>query len=280
MCTPEAFTVSYEINPWMRHQIGRVSLDRATAQWRGLFDKLSALADVELMPGVPGCPDLVFTANAGLPLVQEGEFILSNFRHPQRQGEKAIDRAWFEAAGWRCIDLPDAAIFEGAGDALFDSCGRLWLGGGPRSDASTAGQLARHVAAPIHRLELVDPRFYHLDTCFCPLPGGEAMFLPEAFDQASRDLLERSFGDRLIALTPEEGAQFCANAVCTGRHVIMNRATPRLRTLLGGLGYSLLETPLSEFMKSGGSAKCLTLMLDGWTNRQSAGEGIRDGSRV
>lgn len=266
MCTPEGFAVNYEINPWMQHQIGHVSHELAITQWRGLFDKLTKLADVKLLRGDPSWPDLVFTANAGLPLAREKKIILSSFKHPQRQGEKEIDRAWFEAAGWTCIDLPEGAVFEGAGDALFDSEGRLWVGGGPRSDETTPTHLARHVAAPIHRLELVDPRFYHLDTCFCPLPTGYALYLPEAFDEASRDLLARSFGDKLISLTSEEGQQFCANAVCIWPVIIMNQATPRLIKLLNGLGFSVLETPLSEFMKSGGSAKCLTLSLDGWAN--------------
>ncbi len=266
MCTPEGFAVNYEINPWMQHQIGHVSPELAVAQWHGLFDKLSALADVKLMRGNPAWPDLVFTANAGLPLPREKKFILSNFKHPQRQGEKEINRAWFEEAGWVCIDLPDGAVFEGSGDALFDSAGRLWVGGGPRSDKTTPTHLARHITTPIHRLELVDPRFYHLDTCFCPLPAGYALYLPEAFDEASRDLLARSFGDKLISLTPEEGQQFCANAVCVGRVIVMNHATLRLKKLLGGLRFSVIETPLSEFMKSGGSAKCLTLSIEGWTN--------------
>ena len=266
MCTPEGFAVNYEINPWMQHQIGHVSPELASAQWHMLYAKLSAHADIKLIPGDPAWPDLVFTANAGLPLLREKKFILSNFKHPERQGEKAINHAWFKAEGWTCIELPNGTIFEGAGDALFDSAGRLWLGGGPRSDETTAANLACHMTAPIHRLELVDPRFYHLDTCFCPLPDGYALYLPEAFDQASRLLLAQCFSDRLISLTRDEGEQFCANAVCLGRTVVMNQSTPRLNELLGGLGFYIEETPLSEFMKSGGGAKCLTLRLNAGEN--------------
>jgi N-dimethylarginine dimethylaminohydrolase len=266
MCTPEGFTVNYEINPWMRGQIGSVSTELAVAQWRRLFDTLSTLATIELMHGDPLWPDLVFTANAGLPLAREKKFILSNFRHQERQGEKQIDRAWFEKAGWTCIELPDDVIFEGAGDALFDSDGRLWTGCGPRSCETVTAHLERHIEATIHRLSLVDPRFYHLDTCFCPVPGGYALYLPEAFDELSCDLLKQSFGDKLISLTPDEGQQFCANAVCAGRVIVMNQSSPRLVALLGGLGFSVLDAPLSEFMKSGGGAKCLTLSLEGWAN--------------
>jgi N-dimethylarginine dimethylaminohydrolase len=266
MCTPEGFAVNYEINPWMQHQIGHVAPDLAAAQWHLLFDKLSALADVKLIPGDPAWPDLVFTANAGLPLPREKKFILSNFKHPQRQGEKAINRAWFEAAGWTCIDLPNSTVFEGAGDALFDTEGRLWVGGGPRSDETTTANLARYIAPPIHRLALTDPRFYHLDTCFCPLPDGYALYLPEAFDSPSRELLVKNFGAQLIAITPEEGEKFCANAVCSGRVIVLNQATQRLKNVLGELNFSVQESPLSEFMKSGGGAKCLTLNLSGWAN--------------
>lgn len=263
MCTPEGFAVNYEINPWMRDQIGRVAPEIAAAQWQNLFDTLSRHAGIELMHGNPLWPDLVFTANAGLPLLGEKKIILSNFRHPERQGEKAIDRAWFEQAGWTCIELPQEVIFEGAGDALFDSSGRLWLGFGPRSDEAAMACLERHIEAPIRHVQLTDPHYYHLDTCFCPLADGYALYLPYAFDEAARILLQQNFGDKLISLTPDEGAQFCANAVCVGKTLVMHKTTPRLVSLLEGLGFAVLETPLSEFMKSGGGAKCLTLRIAG-----------------
>lgn len=263
MCTPEGFSVSYEINPWMRNQIGCVDPKLAASQWQRLYDTLAPMARIELMQGDAQWPDLVFTANAGLPLAGQKKFILSNFRHPQRRGEKPIDRAWFERAGWRCIELPQQVIFEGAGDALFDSDGNLWLGSGPRSDSSTLTHLARHIDASIFALRLVSSEYYHLDTCFCPLANGYALCMPHAFDEASQHLLRQRFGDRLIELTADEGLQFCANAVCIGENVVMNRTTPRLAALLGDLGFTLFETPLSEFMKSGGGAKCLTLCIEG-----------------
>ena len=262
MCTPEGYAVNYEINPWMKQQVGQVSFPLAVRQWRQLFETLGRLAHVRLMTGTPDWPDLVFTANAGLPLPGERSIVLSNFRHPQRQGEKALNRAWFEAAGWTCVDLPDGVAFEGAGDALFDSAGRLWLGGGPRTDAAALRHLSRHIPGLIERLEMVDPAYYHLDTCFCPLPDGHALYLPEAFGARARALLAAAFGDRLLPLTPGEGRLFCANAVCVGRTVVMNRVTPRLHSLLEALDFTVLESPLTEFMKSGGSAKCLTLCLD------------------
>jgi N-dimethylarginine dimethylaminohydrolase len=276
MCSPDGFAVDYEINPWMHDQIGCVAHELAMTQWQSLHDALGKHAKVLVMKGDRAWPDLVFTANAGLPLPQQKKFILANFRHPQRQGEQAIDAAWFTAAGWQCLELPAEAIFEGAGDALLDGQGRLWLGDGPRSSDVTAECLSALVDAKVHRLKLVDPAYYHLDTCFCPLPGGYALHVPGAFDTASQALLAGAFADRLIALTAEEGRMFAANAVSVGRTVFLNRATPRLTALLAGLGFAVEQTPLSEFMKAGGGAKCLTLCLDGWAH-QSYAHGLAPG---
>ena len=261
MCSPEGFAINYEINPWMTGQVGRVSVSVAAGQWQFLRDQLASLAEIEVMPGDPAWPDLVFTANAGLPLPEAKTFVLASFRYPERQGETALSRRWFAARGWRCLELGDGVHFEGAGDALLDSQGRLFVADGLRTDRAAAGRLAAHVGAEVHSLRLVDPDFYHLDTCFCPLARGYALFLPAAFDAPSRDLLQRAFGARLIALSAEEGRLFCANAVNIDDTIVMNEPTPRLAALLEKAGFRLLRTPLTEFMKSGGSAKCLTLRI-------------------
>ena len=121
MCSPEGFAVEYEINPWMAGHVGAIDRQLAIQQWQALYRQLSLLAGIEVMDANPAWPDLVFTANAGLPLSTEKTFILSNFRHPQRQGEKSINRHWFETRGWQCVELDDSISFEGAGDALFAS---------------------------------------------------------------------------------------------------------------------------------------------------------------
>lgn len=253
--------MNYEINPWMNGHMGRICAALAEQQWHLLHQRLSTLADIVVMEADPAWPDLVFTANAGLPLPQEKIFVLSNFKYPQRQGEKAINRRWFEAHGWRCVELDAAISFEGAGDALLDSEGRLFVADGLRTDRRAAEQLSALAGVPVYSLRLINPAYYHLDTCFCPLVDGFALYLPHAFDAASQEVLHRAFGERLIALTAGEGRLFCANAVNIGRVVVMNEPTPRLASLLANAGFTAIGTPLTEFMKSGGSAKCLTLRI-------------------
>lgn len=262
MCPPDYFAVNYVINPWMQDHVGGTASATARAQWQKLHDTIAALCPVVTQPPQPGLPDLVFTANAGL--VHRGHATVSRFRNPERQGEEPHDTACFRALGLELHDWPADVQFEGAGDALFDrGQDLLWLGFGFRSDARAAALLTRFLAVEVAVLELVDPRFYHLDTCWCPLQGGYVLYYPPAFSAASLALIaSRIPAAKRIAVTEADALGFACNAVNIGTHVITNHATPALQQRLQQAGFTLHLCPLSEFMKAGGAAKCLTLKLD------------------
>ena len=216
-------------------------------------------AETPLMEPVLGLPDLVFTANAAL--VFRREVVLARFRYPQRQGEESYDAAWLEAAGFTVRRLHEGVYFEGAGDALF--CGdTLFAGYRIRSDIRGHHEIGEMFGCRVIPLELIDPYYYHLDTCFCPLAPGVAVYYPPAFDEYGQRALKEAVGE-LIDVSPEEARRFACNAVVVGRVVITNTGCPSLHAALRARGYQPRETPLDEFVKAGGSAKCLTLRLDG-----------------
>ncbi|MDR6936060.1 arginine deiminase-related protein [Luteibacter sp. 3190] len=263
MCAPTFFEVDYVINPWMDGHLHDTTSERSGRQWDALKDTVSRHADVVVQPPAKGLPDMTFCANAGL--VYGNTFVPSRFRYEQRQGEEAHDRAWFAHHGFDVVDLPEGVFFEGAGDALFDRgvSRRLWMGHGHRSDAEAAPALASSLDVEVLPLKLVDPRFYHLDTCFCPLSDGYTLYFPAAFDADSLATIERHVppGQRLV-VEEHDAVLFACNAVNLGRVVILNRASADLRSRLEGAGFMVIEVALDEFMKAGGSAKCLTLRLD------------------
>lgn len=258
MCPPDYYGIEYEINPWMRRDQPS-HRGRAATQWRALHDILLSLGvDVRLMAPQPGWPDLVFTANAGL--VWRSTVFLASFRHAARQGETPFDRDWFVSEGFETVELPAGMYFEGAGDALF--CGDTLFGGYMiRSDAGALHWLAARMNCRVIPLQLVDPRFYHLDTCFCPLDRETALYFPSAFDDYARQALQSI--PKLISVCEAEAARFACNAVVIGRNVILNAGCPQVAADLTAAGFTPHETPLDEFLKAGGSAKCLTLRLDG-----------------
>lgn len=263
MCPPEYFDVAYVINPWMQGNMRNIDNQLAKAQWRGLYDKVQRHARVRLMHPEPSSPDMVFTANAGL--VHGRKFITSRFRHPERQSEEPYFTEWFLDHGFEVAVGPLDIHFEGAGDALFDR-GRpvLWLAHGHRSvlDAQTfiVANMTALANIEIVALELVDERFYHLDTCFCPLEGGYLLYYPDAFTEASLAAIEARVPEkRRIVCGDADAEAFACNAVAIGRTVIVNAATDAFVAALRAHGFTVETSPLSEFMKAGGSAKCLTL---------------------
>ncbi len=262
MCPPEYFNVAYIINPWMHGNLRKIDNAVARQQWRALYDVITDHATVRLVLPQPGSPDMVFTANAGL--VKAKSFIVSRFRYPERQYEEPYFADWFMDRGYEVSLMPRDVPFEGAGDALFDRGTEvLWMAHGHRSISEARDVIFERLGVDVVTLRLVDQRFYHLDTCFCPLEGGCAMYYPPAFDDASREAIERHVpAAKRITITEEDALAFACNAVNIDRVVVVNRATPAFVKTLGRAGFEVMQSPLSEFMKAGGSAKCLTLRLD------------------
>jgi N-dimethylarginine dimethylaminohydrolase len=261
VCAPDYFRIDYEINPWMR-RANAVVADNAARQWRELMEVLEGRvgAALERMAPVPGLPDLVFTANAAV--VAGRRAALSRFRHPERQREEAHFEGWFRDHGYDIVMLEPDMYFEGAGDLLGFPDG--WFGGyRQRSEIRAFPILSEVFELEILPLELVDGRFYHLDTCFCPLSGGELLYYPAAFDHYAQSAIAERIPDaRRLAVPEGEALKFACNAVCVGKQVVLPSGCPETMKWLDTQGYQPHEVPLDEFMKSGGSAKCLTLALD------------------
>jgi N-dimethylarginine dimethylaminohydrolase len=259
MCPPDYYGIEYEINPWMSRSRGSTP-DRAHRQWHTLHETLRGRGvEVELMQPQPGLPDLVFTANAGL--IFRGRFFSSRFRHDVRARETPHFDAWFAAHDFKVEHLPEGLFFEGAGDALF--CGStLFAGYRIRSDVRGHQYLGQVLGKQVLPLELVNPRFYHLDTCFCPLAAGEAIYYPAAFDAYGQKVLEANI-PRLLPVQEAEAYRFGCNAVVVGKTVVLNTGCDHLAADLRAWGYEAIPVELDEYIKAGGSAKCLTLRLDG-----------------
>ena len=269
---PTHFDVSYVINPWM--EPGRWATDpahhHAAAQngGRGLAAALrEAGAEVEMVAGVAGLPDLVFPANAGIVL--DRRVLPARFAHAERRGEEAPYRAAFDSFVARGLldevgTLPEGCFQEGAGDCIWDvRRGFFWSGFGQRSAARAADEIAGYFGRTLQRLELVSPRFYHLDVCFCPLSGGEILYYPPAFAPSALNLIRDLVApEDLIEATDEDAGRFCVNAVSLDRTVIMAQAAPHLKDRLAERGYVVREVDLSPFIMAGGGAYCMTLRLD------------------
>jgi N-dimethylarginine dimethylaminohydrolase len=257
MCRPDHYGIEYEINPWM-HVAVQVDHDLAQAQWEALHRTYLDLGlEIELAEPVAGLPDMVFTANAAV--LWDGRAVLSNFHHPERAGEEPHWRRELEGLGFEVHELPRSLSFEGAGDALFVG-DRLFCGSGFRTDRESHRPVARILEVEVVSLELIDSRFYHLDTCFCPLDATTVLAAPGAFSEVSAQLI-RQLIPNLIEVSVEVAAGFACNAMPVGEHVVSSLTVAQLEGPLRSAGFTTLPLPMGEFLKAGGGVRCLSLPL-------------------
>ncbi len=255
MCEPRYFAVEYAINPWMDPSVP-VDTELAVRQWRGLADTYRRLGhDVAQIEPVDGLPDMVFAANGAT--VANNRVYGAKFLHAERKAEGPAYLNWFRAAGF---DTHDAQfVNEGEGDLLVAGT-RLLAGTGFRTDPAAHAEAGVALGLPVVTLELVDPRYYHLDTALCVLDRDEIAYFPGAFSAASQAVLRDLYPDAIIA-TAADAAVLGLNAVSDGYHVVLPAEAVGLAAVLRARGYEPVPVELSELRKAGGGPKCCTLEL-------------------
>lgn len=268
MCKPSHFTVNYSINPWME-PAKPTDTARAVEQWQKLHDLYLELGhEVELIEPLAGYPDMVYTANGGF-LIDNCAYV-PKFRFVERQGEAPAFADWFRAAGYDTV-IPEE-VNEGEGDFLL--VGDVILAGtGFRSTGDSHREVGEVFGREVVSLNLVDPRFYHLDTAIAvldPVQGTDKggperaniAYLPGAFDDESRAILEERFPDAIL-VSDEDGSVFGLNSASDGYNVIISPRAKGFEKQLRERGYNPIMIDLSELLLGGGGIKCCTLELRG-----------------
>ena len=258
MCRPTYFAVEYAINPWMDPAAG-VDRARAIQQWEDLRDVYRSLGHrVSEIAPIEGLPDMVFAANGAL--VVDGRVYGARFASAERTPEGPAYLDWFRKAGYT-ETLEPKHVNEGEGDFItLDDV--VLAATGFRTEAAAHQEAERLLGRPVVTLQLVDPRFYHLDTALFALSGDQVAYYPGAFSAGSRRVLRSLYPDALLA-TEEDAAVLGLNAVCDGRNVVIAAEATELADRLRALGFTVHPVELDELRKAGGGAKCCTLELRG-----------------
>ena len=256
LCSPDYFIINYSINPWMRGPA--INLKLAKIQWNSLRDTIINFgAKVETIDPIPGLPDMVFSANAGV--VIKNNFIISSMKHKERKGESKYFRKWFADKKYNIIDLVPGVTFEGCGDVLI--YGKDLIGGyGYRTNLKALEIVSDTLGLNLLSLELSNPRFYHLDTCFCVISKNRAIYFPEAFKQGE---IKKLSG--IIDLTPissEDARLFMCNSMLVGDTLLIPEGNTEIgKKIRNNMGIKTCIVNVSEFLKSGGSIQCLCLKI-------------------
>ena len=253
MTSPEFFAVDYVINPWMDTSTP-VDSRRALSQWEQLGQTYRDLGHtVELIEPITGLPDMVYAANGGT--VINGTAVVARFAHKERSGEAVAYAEWMSRNGY--VPCETRHVNEGQGDFL--AVGSVILAGyGFRTDRRAHDEVADHVGMPTVSLELVDPRFYHLDTALAVLDDTTIAYYPPAFAEHSRTTLAHMFPDAL-EVASADAYVLGLNVVSDGLNVVLPEAATGFADQVRDAGFRPVGVDLSELLKGGGSVKCCTL---------------------
>ncbi len=272
LCAPDHFRVAYAINPHMRAADGGINVVDplvAREQWRALKDAYAGLGvATHVLDPDPDLPDMVFCANQSFPWRDDSgrlRVLLSSMASAERRPEVAHFERWYRAGGYEIHRLPESAgVLEGMGDLLPHPGRRAILGGwGFRTSEAALAEVAAMMDRPVVPLRLVDPRWYHLDTCLAPLDASTALWCPDAFDAEARAAIEDMFDDLLEPPGDEGAVGFACNLHVVRGRALIDAAAPRTAELLRSRGFDPIPLAMSEFRKSGGSVFCLKMELPG-----------------
>jgi N-dimethylarginine dimethylaminohydrolase len=253
MTPPTYFAVEYAINPWMDTSTP-VDVGVAEVQWEGLYRTYLRLGHhVDVIEPVSGLPDMVYAANGGL--IARDIAIVAKFRFAERAGESRAYADWMSSLGYRPVST--RYVNEGQGDLLM--VGEMVLAGyGFRTDRRAHAEISAALAVPVVSLELVDPRFYHLDTALAVLDDHTIAYYPPAFSPAAQDQLHALFPDAIV-VGSADAFVLGLNVVSDGLHVVLPSAATGFAAQLREAGFEPVGVDLSELLKGGGSVKCCTL---------------------
>jgi len=258
MCPPEYYNIEYSINPWMNTK-NRVKKEKAFQQFQDLKNVFinNGVEVAELIP-VEGLPDMIYATNSGY--AEDKIFIKSNFKAFQRLHEADSAAKYFKEHGYEIYTLPKNITFEGEGD-LIRSENKYFIGFGNRTDVMAKDYIEDILNKEIFNLELVNPYFYHLDTCLGPLNDNVVVINPEAFTKEGLKIIKSEFNNIIIAGETDNNILAC-NLVVNKNDVFIGKGiSEKLRNEIEGYGFNVNEIAMSEFLKGGGSIKCLTLEI-------------------
>lgn len=259
LCPPDHFSIQYEINPWMhvQNQVDPSTVQHSYAQLKQTY--LSLGIELAYIAPEKGWPDMVYPANYGV--IKGNTFIASNYKFPERQGEKQIAINYFTSKGYDVKTLPETIHFEGEGD-LLPSDDTYFLGWGKRSDPAAKPYLEEYLQSKIIDLELVNPYYYHLDTCFAPLGHSRVLINPASFTPTSLRKVH-DFFDFVIETNVQDNSVIACNLVLHNQHIVTGKGiSDSLKERLSQLGFTVLEIPMAEYIKGGGSVKCCSLIIE------------------
>lgn len=262
-----------------------VDLPRALDQWMNLYNYIASQALVYVLPSVAGLQDQVYVANLGivLPHLNNKEVataVISNYRSEPRYEEAPVGVDFLKSLGFEVHHAPKH--FEGEADLKYIK-DNVYVGAhGMRTSLNTLEWFEKEFDMEVIKVEMTDPRLYHLDCLFFPLSNDSAMACTALLSKACIKQMEKHF--RIVDVPLELASNGVVNNLRLGRVILSyseideldpngnledkqdykeeKEAIHFLETVAYNEGFDLKLFNLSEFTKSGAMLSCCVMRLN------------------
>jgi len=218
-------------------------------------------------------PDIIFVANGGLCIPGiPNTIILPHMKYKHRQEELPYLKKMYEDLGIHTIPFP-SAVFEGQAELKwFHGGSKAICGYGFRATKKAFtiaqklldGLYKQHGLPPSELLvvPLASADYYHLDVAMLEFNDDSCVIHRKAFSDESIQKIRSFLGPSKVHVIDTEDT-LCLNAVVDGKYLITHKMRDKAvkKVLEGITGLRIREVDVSEFEKSGGSVRCMTLDL-------------------
>ena len=229
-------------------------------EWRGLYRLLRDELDVQvdLLEPRPGMPGLVLAASGGV--VWKDSFIAGQSREWSRRPESETWANFFLVRGYAMLVLPEGGCFEGERD-LVAVDGALFAGHRSDDDLRVHRSLSEIHEHEVHSLRLSDEWDWPLDTCLCPLGGGNVLYYPDAFHPDTRRILHDKLRG-LHSVDAGDARRLACNAMAANGKVILTEGCGPTARRLEQAGVQVHTVPLGAYARHGAGPKALVLRME------------------
>jgi N-dimethylarginine dimethylaminohydrolase len=268
---PTTFTIlpiQDKQNPYIdiKHRVDR---KKAAKQHDALVKSFANVSSYTIEDAADPIPDIVFVANGGLCLPRLGRpvILLPNMKYKQRKDEYEYLEGIYGDMGLETMPFPGNEPFEGQAELKwFDGGKKAICGYGHRSTKKTFTILEKLFKKLYGRrkpellvIPLQSADYYHLDVAMLEFDDAKCIIHERAFSEASIKKIQNFLGPENVFVidTPDS---FCLNAVVDGPNLITHTLAQPLKTYIEKItDKKIIMVDTSEFEKSGGSVRCMTL---------------------
>lgn len=255
LCPPNYLEFEYIINPWMTEDTN-FSLDNAVKEWSELYNLYISLYPDHTFRVEPksGLTELCFLGDSIFSY--KGHTVFSRLATSERYDETEYVIQVFRDLGFEGHRVPEGVYYEGSGETV------VWndiilVGYGQRSNDKIVNHLENELESRVIGLNLIDPKYYHLDTALFPVSNELIALYEPAFDKESIRVLE-NLDCELLKLDQQSALDFALNSIALNNNILVHYKAKSFISKLKKRGFDLYELDVSEFIKFGGGLKCLT----------------------